>query len=148
MANTTYEEVYEVFLDKITDYELAAYSESLQKAILLSLLKAACRRFNRICVYDLIDSEETSEGEKSFTVELGEEEIDIITELMCAEWLKPFVNDTDNLHNRINTSEFSSVSPANMLTAIRDTYSLSRQNARSLMNQYSYIHGDMAELAT
>lgn len=148
MANTTYKETYEIFLDKITDYEFASFPNELQEDILQALLKSACRRFDRICIYDLMSSEESPEGAKSFTSELGGEELDIITELMCVEWLKPFMNDTDNLHNRINTAEFSSVSPANMLTAIRDTYSLSRKNARSLMNQYSYVHGDMAELIT
>lgn len=148
MANTTYDEVYEIFLDKITDYDFAAYPEGVQDEILQALLTSACRRFNRICVYDIISKEKLEDGHTAFTVELGEEELDIITELMCVEWLKPFLNDTDNLHNRINTSEFSSVSPANMLSAIKETYSLSRQNARSLMNQYSYVHGDMTELIT
>ena len=141
--NTTYLEIYEAFKDKITDYDLARYSPELQDELLLNLLRSACRRFCRICSSDLNDRDDEL-GE--FNSELSEEDIDIITEWMVVNWLKPIKNDLDNLHNRINTNEFSSISPANMLLALNEHYENSRKHARTLMNQYSYVCGDLETL--
>lgn len=140
---TTYDTIFEAFKDKITDYDLAAYSESLQWDIMVALLDSACRRFNRICAQDLSDRDDETE---TFNIDLSDEEIDIITEQMVVEWLKPILNDTDNLHNRINTKEYTSISPANMLLAIKDSYAMSRGHARSLMIRYSYLNSNIEEL--
>lgn len=145
MANTTYQEVFDAFLDKITDYEFAAYSAELQEELLTSYMMSAIARFSRICRQDLTDRNEEL-GE--FNVTLTYEELDVITAWMEAEWLKQYMHDSDNLHNRINTSEFSSVSPANMLASIKDSYENTRKQALSLMNKYSYIHGDYKALKT
>lgn len=145
MANTTYQQIYDAFLDRITDYDFAAYSEGLQSELLYSYMQSALGRFGRICRRDLDDRDDET-GE--FNVELTIEEIDVITAWMEAEWLKQYMHDSDNLHNRINTAEFSSVSPANMLASIKDSYENTRKQALSLMNKYSYIHGDYDSLKT
>ena len=145
MGNTTYQAIYDAFLDKITDYEFAAYSEELKQDLLQAYLQSAISRFGRICAQDLNDRDDEN-GE--FNVELTIEEIDVITAWMEAEWLKQYMYDSDNLHNRINTAEFSSVSPANMLASITSSYENARQQALSLMNKYSYIHGKYDELKT
>lgn len=145
MANTTYQEIFDAFLDRITDYEFASYSVDLQEELLTSYMNSALARFGRICRQDLTDRDD-SKGE--FNIKLTIEEIDVITAWMEAEWLKQYMHDSDNLHNRINTSEFSSVSPANMLASIKDSYDNTRRQALSLMNKYSYIHGDYDSLKT
>lgn len=145
MANTTYEDIFNTFLDRITDYEFATYSDEVQGEMLYSYMQSAISKFGRICQSDLNDRNE-EDGE--FNTELTIEEIDVIATLMEAEWLKQYMHDSDNLHNRINTSEFSSVSPANMLASIRDTYENTRIQAQSLMNKYSYIHGAYDKLKT
>ena len=142
---TTYQDIYNEFLDRITDYEFAAYSETLQGELLKSYLTSAIGRFGRICSSDLSDRDDDF-GE--FNIDLSQEEIDVLTAWMEAEWLKQYMHDSDNLHNRINTSEFSSVSPANMLASIKDSYENTRKQALSLMNKYSYIHGDYTALKT
>ena len=136
---TKYSDVIEEFQDKITDYELASFSYDLQEEILNALLRKACRKF-KVCVQDLSDRDDEL---GLFNIDLSEDEIDILTEWMVKEWLEPIKNDTDNLHNRINTAEFSSISPANMQLAVKETYDEARRRARSLMNEYSYRNGDM-----
>lgn len=136
---TSYSYIIDEFKDKITDYDLAAFSDDLQEEILNSLLRKACRKF-KVCVQDLSDRDDEY-GE--FNIDLTEDEIDILTEWMVKEWLEPIKNDTDNLHNRINTAEFSSISPANMQLAVNETYNEARRRARSLMNEYSYRQGDL-----
>lgn len=137
--STTYQYIFEEFQDKITDYDLASYSDDLQEDILNALLRKACRKF-KVCVQDLSDRDDDLQ---LFNIDLSEDEIDILTEWMVKEWLEPIKNDTDNLHNRINTAEFSSISPANMQLAVNETYNEARRRARSLMNEYSYRNGDM-----
>lgn len=143
MANTPYETVYETFKGKITDYDFAAYSEELQDELLLGYLTAACDKFGDICVSDLSDRNDRT---GTFGVELAPEEIGILAELMVVEWLAPIMNDTDNLHNRINTKEFTSISPANMLLAIKETYDSARKHVMSRMSRYSYMHSDLESL--
>ena len=136
---TKYSDIIEEFQDKITDYDLVSFSFDLQDEILNSLLRKACRKF-KVCVQDLSDRDDELQ---LFNIDLSEDEIDILTEWMVKEWLEPIKNDTDNLHNRINTAEFSSISPANMQLAVNETYNEARRRARSLMNEYSYRNGDM-----
>lgn len=140
---TTYQTIFEAFMDKVTDYDLASYSESLQWDIMVALLDSACRRFNRICAQDLQDRDDNA---GAFNIDLSYEELDIITEQMVVEWLKPILNDTDNLHNRINTKEYTSISPANMLLAIKESYAMARTNAKTLMVRYSYLNSNIEEL--
>lgn len=140
-------DIYEAFEDKITDYDLAAYSYALQQELLSEYLKSACGHFGRICQQDLTIVE-TEQGDKVFDCDLTTQEINIITEWMLVAWLAPLRNDLDNLRNRINTAEFSSISPANMQNALEASYSASRARARSAMNEYSYIHGDFDKLKT
>ena len=42
---TSYSYVIDEFKDKITDYDLAAFSDDLQDEILNSILRKACRKF-------------------------------------------------------------------------------------------------------
>ena len=142
--STTYSYIFEEFKDKITDYDLASFSYELQEEILNSLLRKACRKF-KVCVQDLSDRDDEA---RTFNIDLSEDEIDVITEWMVKEWLEPIKNDTDNLHNRINTAEFSSISPANMQLAVKQTYDEARHRARSLMNEYSYRNGDIESWQT
>lgn len=142
---TTYTYIFDEFKDKITDYELASFSSELQGEILNALLRKACRKFQEVCEQDLSDRDDET---GAFNFDLSEVEIDVITEWMLKEWLEPIKNDIDNLHNRINTAEFSSISPANMQLAVKETYDEARRRARSLMNEYSYRRGDMEQWQT
>jgi len=146
---TSYSYIYDELKDRITDYDLVAYSEGLQEELLASYLRQACRKFSRICTNDLSAVAYDEEGVAvGFEADLTPEEIDIIVEWMVVMWLTPLRNDLDNLRNRINTAEFSSISPANMQIAIEASYEASRKRALSLMNKYSYIEGDFKQLVT
>lgn len=140
MANTSYETIFDAFKDKITDYDFASYSTSLQDSLLVAYLDAACDIFADLCENDLTDRDDET-GE--FGVELAREEIGILAEVMVVKWLEPIKNDTDNLHNRINTKEFTSISPANMLLAVSESYENARKHAMSRMSRYSYMHSDV-----
>lgn len=140
---TEYKIIFEAFKDKITDYNFPLYTEDTQTEILCSLLDKACSRFRRICKSNLHEKHDES---FEFTEDLSTEEIDILTEWMVYYWITPHLNNTENLRNQLNTKDFSFFSPANLLSTLQKTHSESRKRARSLMNEYSYVHGDLENL--
>jgi len=142
---TEYKEIFDYFKDKITDYDLPLYDEITQNEIMLSFMKTACSKFKRICKVDLSDRDDIA---MHFNNVLDDEIKDIITEWMVEGWVKQFLNNSENLRNKLSTKDFSVFSPANLLDKIKDTYELSRKRAKSTMNEYSFINGDLENLKT
>ena len=115
---TPYSDVFNVFLGKITDYDLPKFNDIDREDILEGYMVSACVKFNKVCLVDLYDRNNDS---KQFNNDLDDEIIDIITENMLVEWLKPKLLSTENLENALSTKDFSLFSPANLLGNIRET---------------------------
>lgn len=135
---TEYSTIFEEFKDKITDYDLPIYTANIQEEILLSLLRKSIGRFRRICSTNLALNNEM----KAIEGDLTYEEIDILTEWMVYFWITPFRNNSENMRSVLNTSDFSEISPANLLTSINNVYNDSHRKATSLTNKYSYLKKD------
>lgn len=136
---TSYSDIYESFLLKINDIDLANYSnEDLEKQLDL-YLGQAISDFSDYCIKDLSDRDKEK---KCFNISLDDKEIDILSEYMVVRWLTPILNNLENLRNTLNTSDFSIYSPANLLEKVEQRYSSAAKRARSMMNEYSLIHGD------
>lgn len=135
---TKYDYIFSEFKDKITDPDLLAFSDCLQVEMLVVLMTKAISRCKRICSKK-VDLSNRDDEVMEFSEELPDEVIDIITEWMIVFWLKPYLNNTENLENSLSTKDFSVFSPANLLEKIGDRYDKSRKQARSLTNEYSYI---------
>lgn len=134
---TSYEDIYESFLSKINDIDLANYSnDDLEKQLDL-YLGQAISDFSDYCIKDLSDRDK---DKKCFNITLDDREIDILSEFMVVRWLYPILNNLENLRNTLNTSDFSIYSPANLLEKIEQRYSSARMKARSMMNEYYLIH--------
>lgn len=132
---TEYSEIYNIFLQKVKDYDLAELEEGDAEENLLRMMKGACANFYSVCRQDLKDrDDETS----TFTDDLDDEVKEIISELMIVEWIKPRLNNTEHLRNVLNTKDFNQFSPANLLKEIRDTYNNVRSNTRKMIVDYSY----------
>ena len=140
---TQYSGVYNSFLGKITDYDLPKFEDTDREEILFGFMKSACVNFKKVCEVDLYDRDETL---KQFNQSLDDEIIDIITELMIVEWLKPKVLSTENLKNCLSTKDFSLFSPANLLKEMREILTYSKNTARGLINNYSFSHADFTKL--
>lgn len=136
---TPYSDIIEVFLNKITDMDLPRFDDITKDAIVIGYMKSACTKFAKVCKVDLYDKDDEL---RKFKADLDDEIIDIITENMLVEWLKPKVLFTDNLSNVLNTKDFSQYSPANMLKELRETLSYLKKNARVLVNNYSFAHSE------
>jgi len=139
---TSYSEIIEVFLNKITDMDLPRFDDLVRESIIINYMKSACTKFAKVCAVDLYDRNDV---EKCFNSVLDDEIIDIITENMLVEWLKPKVLFTDNLSNILNTKDFSMYSPANMLKELRETLTYLKKSARGLINNYSFAHSEVGK---
>jgi len=137
---TKYSDIYAFFKDKITDYDLLMYEESIQNDILLSLLNQGCAKFQRICKNDLSLKDDTL---MEFPFKLSLDEIDILTDWMVESWVRPYLNNIENMRNHLSTKDFSFFSPANLLDKMQMVYDSARKNARSKMNEYSFINSDL-----
>lgn len=131
---TPYDKIYNVFIGKVTDTDFPSFLESDREDILKGLMNSACVNF-KVCKQDLHTRDELDEN---FIDDLDDDVIEIITELMIVEWLKPKLLITENFKNVMNTKDFNQFSPANLLKETRETYKEAREHAKSLMIDYSY----------
>jgi len=140
---TPYSDIYNPFLEKITDSDLLAFTEPNRELILHGLMVRTCSKFKRICKYakniNLTDRDDTN---KVFNDTLSDEIIDIITTGMTVEWLKPKYLFDENMRNILNTKDYSmAASPANMANSIRNTYLETKNEFESMMNKFSFVNG-------
>lgn len=145
--STTYKEVFESFKDNIIDPDLLQFAEELQDDMLLAIMKKASAKCQRV-VKKTIDLSQRDDINMSFIATIPEEVLDILNEWMITVWLKPYVNNIENLRNGLSTKDFTLFSPANLLDKIGDRYDKSRKYAKSITNEYSYIIADMKGLRT
>lgn len=144
---TSYNEIFEEFKDKITDPDLITFSKELQDEMLMSYMKKAISKCNRI-VESVVDLSNRDDENFVFNSKIPGEVMDILTEWMTVFWLQPFVNNLENLRNNLSTKDFTFFSPANLLDKIGTRYDIAYKRARSLTNEYSFIIADMKGLKT
>ena len=78
--------------------------------------------------------------------EIDDEIIDIVTDGMVVEWLRQYVNNSDNLENILNTKDFTMYSSKNLLAEIKSLYQDEQKAFTNSMREYSYNHGDLSNL--
>lgn len=140
---TLYTDVYGKFLCKVKAYELSALAVSDKNDMLLSYLDTACNKFYKKCRTDLTLRSDVT---KTFTDTLAYDELEILSELMIVEWLTPQMYSDELLESRLNTRDFSEYSPAKLIEQIRAVYTMSKRNADQMIINYTYSHGDIAEM--
>ncbi len=139
---TPYSDIYNPFLEKITDSDLLALTIENRETILHGLMVRTCSKFKRICKYAKeINLSNRDDTNKVFNDTLSEEIIDIITTGMIVEWLKPKYLFDQNMRNILNTKDYSmAASPANMANSIRATYLEAKNEFESMMNKFSFVN--------
>lgn len=138
---TAYTTIYNSFLDKVNDYDLADMTETMAQTSMRGWLNQAVVRFLESCKKDLTQTEEGG-----FSEDLDLMEIDILTEGMIEAWLKPIRNNLDLLRNTLSTKDFTTFSPANLLDKVNDTYTMAHANFLSRIKEYSFIRNDVGDL--
>lgn len=135
------------FLAKVTEYDFPIRDYDRNQMI-DGYMKRAIAEFKNICEYDLSTTGDDKIREFDVDVSDGDldELADIISEGMLVQWMKPYIYKQENLENVLNTRDFSTYSPAELLLRIRDAYNGARRHFTVMMREYSYNHGDLTDL--
>lgn len=143
----SYDAVADAFLSKITEFEFIQIPEENRTKILDGYMKRAASAFKKICKYDLTAFDDTL---REFTDDFAEEDIDelleIISEGMLVQWLKPYVYKQELLESALNTKDFTTYSPAELLMRVGNAYAKAQKDYTQMIREYSYNHGDLSEL--
>lgn len=145
----SYDLFTEAFLDKITEYDFVYLDWEDKQAIVDGYMKRACSSFSEVCKQDIVNGDDENRVftfKDSTTAGEIEEIIDIVTDGMLVQWLRPHLYNQENLRNQLNTSDFSQYSPAELTYRIRTTYEMCRKQFISRMREYSYRYGDLTDL--
>lgn len=137
------------FLSKISEYEFAEMGSQQRTDIVDGYMRRAVAKFRSTCRFDFGEAnDETREFSAEIQEDIKEEVADIISDGMVVEWLKPFVNQQDNWQLLLNTRDFTSHSPAELLFRVRGAYDSARKEFTNKMREFSYSHGDLTDLHT
>lgn len=144
----SYDRFAAAFLDKVTEYSFLRLAELNRQAMIDGYMKRACAHFSEVCKYDIAngDNEQRAFNLDGITEAELNEIIDIVTEGMLVQWMKPYMYAEENLQNMLNTSDFSAYSPAELLYRIKSAYEMCRKDFTRMMREYSYRHGDLTDL--
>lgn len=143
----SYDVFAEGFLSKITEFELLELEEGRRTEMVDTYMKRSIAGFNRICKYDLSARDDE---ERVFDADIPDEDIDeivdIVSEGMVVQWLKPYLNRQELLENALSTRDYSVFSPAELLMRVGNAYQKAQTDYTQMMREYSYNHGDLSAL--
>ena len=141
MTPTPYEEIYDLFLIQVDDYELNelyASSEESFKLALQGLMMISIPEFKN-CKQSLSDRDNDLE---TFNIELTDAEKSIISKAMVKNWFKKKIQDVTQFQNKLNDRDYQHHSEAQNLTAKQNYYNTIREELDQDMNDYGYKNSD------
>lgn len=144
----SYDVFTNAFLSKVTEYDFFNMTDFERTSVVDHYMKTAISSFNRLCKYDFIAT--ADDILREFHVEIEPQELQeivrIVSEGMLVEWMKPYVYRQENLQNVLNTRDFTTYSPAELLLRITNAYQSAQKDFSNMIKQYSYDHGDLTNL--
>lgn len=136
------------FLSKTSDYSFLEMPALDRVYMIDGFMKRAISAFKKNCKYDLVGS--ADDTKRQFNIDIQEEDLDeiadIISDGMIVEWLKPYLYKQELLENVLNTKDFTSYSPAELLMRVGNAYSNAKKDYIQKIREYSYNHGDLSNL--
>lgn len=143
-----YDKFTDAFLSKVTEYDFIKMSDYERNSLIDGYMKRAIAEFKKICKYDF--STTADDAVREFDVEIADEDLDeildIVSEGMLVQWMKPYAYRQESLENLLSTRDFTTYSPAELLLRIRNAYDSARKDYTNMMREYSYNHGDLTDL--
>lgn len=146
--SVSYDVFTDGFLNKITEYEFSELLSEVREEIIDGYMKRVISQFRKVCKYNL--STTGDDNTREFDIEIPDDDlyeiVDIVSEGMVEQWLKPYVFHQANLELVINTRDFSTYSPAELLKRTGETHAQAHKNFTNMLREYSYVHGDLTNL--
>ena len=96
-------------------------------------MKRAISGFRKICQYDF-----STTGTSTLNT--------LVSEGMVVQWLKPYVYKQELLENAINTKDFTTYSPAELLLRVGNAYADAKKDYTQMIREYSFNTGDLTDL--
>lgn len=135
---TEFEEIYDLFLSQITDYNLVKLEDDELDEELAKLLQKAIFDFRKAKNLKADFDDET------FNRELSNLEKSIIINFMVYEWIKPQVFNIEVLRQRLSQTDFKIYSQANHLMELRALKEEVELDCEYLCKQYD-LQGFLGE---
>jgi hypothetical protein len=136
------------FLNKISEYELLQLEDNTRTEVVDGYLRRAVTAFKKNCKYDFFTTRD--DDSREFLTDIPDEDldelVDIISEGMLVQWLKPYVYQQELLQNVLNTRDFTQYSPAELLMRVGNAYAKAQKDYTQMIREYSYNHGDLTDL--
>ena len=146
--NILYDNLHGAFLSKIAEFDLMELPEENRIDLVDGYMKRAVSEFRKNCRYDLFTTQD--DEARLFTEEVADEDadelIDIISEGMVVQWLKPYLFRQEVLENAMNTRDFTTYSPATLLMRLGEAHTTALNRYTQMIREYSYNHGDLSQL--
>lgn len=144
----SYDAFVGAFLSKISEFEFVSLTDVERENMVDGYMKRAISAFKKNCKYDLVTT--ANDDIREFDVDIDtdslDEIIDIISEGMVVQWLKPYIYKQELLENVLNTRDFTSYSPAELLLRVGNAYKQAQKDYTQMIREYSFNHGDLSEL--
>lgn len=143
-----YDKFTEAFLAKVTEFDFIKLSEYERNYLIDGYMKRAIAAFKKVCKYDLTTTADDMVREFDTDIETEDldEIVEIVSEGMLVQWMKPYTYKQENLESVLNTRDFTTYSPSELLLRISATYAAVRKDFTNMMREYSYNHGDLSSL--
>ena len=144
----SYDVFVAAFLDKITEYDFITLDQDDRQNIVDGFMKRALSAFKKNCKYDFASA--ADDDVRAFDIDIADKDLDeiveIVSEGMVLQWMKPYRNKQELLENLLNTRDYTEYSPANLLMRINETYNSVKNDYTQMIREYSYNHGDLSRL--
>ena len=131
---TSYDTIFNRFLQKITDYKLLELSNDDVHQMMNGWLKSSIAKFRR-CKNDLSQRDDEIE---MFTSDLEDIEIEILAMLMVGEWLEPQLNSELYTSQFFGGKEERFFAQSNQLDKLMNLYTNNKLACQKLMRDYAY----------
>ena len=130
-----YDVFTDAFLSKITEYDFVNMRDFERNGLIDGYMKRAIASFRKICKYDL--STTGDDIIREFDVDIPDEDLDeiadIVSEGMLVQWMKPYTYKQESLESVLNTKDFTTYSPAELLMRIGNAYAAARKDFTNMM---------------
>lgn len=139
--NTPFAVVDNLFLSKITDDMFLSMEEADVQILLDSYRFGANVKFKKC--KKLSDRDEEL---RVYNQKLNDEELDILSNFMVLEWIKPRINSIELLEPSMSTKDYQTFSNANHINSLQALLASTRRDVERMMVSYTYSDAAISEL--
>ncbi len=135
MNNTTFEEVFKKYMERIISYRLAEMTNEDKIEDMTSKLKTAIGRFQLMFIDCDIEADYKLQEFKRILEPI---EIDILSLWMALEWVRPLILSEEKAERYMTTTDYEISSPVNLLNSLKSLQSNLQTEVSSITVLYGY----------